>query len=124
MAELAGTWIYRRFNPAFVKGNLTPQEDALTLAGDDVVFTLSPVRTSPDPNLLEGTIEWPGGGLNLNGRMRFLLSPNWASGYVPNEPIIFDLVGTGRPGTETDGWEYRYHGQLGRTGSINVIRPH
>jgi len=32
MAELAGTWIYRRFNPAFVQGNLTPQEDALILA--------------------------------------------------------------------------------------------
>ena len=86
MAELAGMWIYRRFNPAFVKGNLTPQEDALILAGahDDVVFTLSPVHTSPDPNLLEGTIEWPGGGLNLNGRQR-TLSPNSAGGHKPGD---------------------------------------
>src|SRR5215469_7507834 len=121
MAELAGTWIYRRFNPAFVKGNLTPQEDALALAGadGDVVLTLRPVLTSPIPTLLEGTIEWPGGGLNLSGRERFL-SPDWASGYVPGEPIIFDLVGTGRPGTETDGWEYRYHGHLMRTWANGV----
>jgi hypothetical protein len=90
MAELAGTWIYRRFNPAFVKGNLTPQEDALALAGadGDVVLTLRPVLTSPIPTPLEGTIEWPGGGLNLSGRERFL-SPDWASGYVPNEQIFF-----------------------------------
>jgi hypothetical protein len=121
MAELAGMWIYRRFNPTFVSGNLTPQEDALILAGahDDVVLTLRPVLTSPNPMLLEGTIEWPGGGLNLNGRMRFL-SPNWASGYVPGEPVIFDLVGTGRPGSETDGWEYRYHGHLMRTWANGV----
>lgn len=123
MAELAGTWIYRRFNPAFVTGNLTPQEDALILAGagDDVVLTLRPHPTSPNPALLEGTIEWPGGGLNLNGRMRSL-SPKTAGGggYVPDEPIIFDLVGTGRPGTETDGWEYRYHGHLIRTWAKGV----
>jgi hypothetical protein len=95
MAELAGTWTYRSFNPAFVRGNETPQEDALIFA-DDIVLTL---RTAADPLGLEGTIEWEGGGLKLDGT------------HVVWGPYVgFDIVGTGRPGTATDGWEYRYHG--------------
>jgi hypothetical protein len=33
---------------------------------------------------------------------------------VGGEPASFDIVGTGRPGTDTAGWEYRYHGHLTR----------
>ena len=107
MAELAGTWIYRRFNPAFVKGNLTPQEDALTLAGDDVVFTLSPVRASPDPNLLEGTIEWPGRGLDsrilvLDIGKGSVRTPELLRSRRPdqqNEPPRFTFVATRRIAT-------------------------
>jgi hypothetical protein len=99
MAELAGTWTHRSFNPEYVRGNQTLHP--LILA-DDLVLTL---RTAPDPNGLEGTIEWEGGGLVLNGTI------------VP-PGTNFDIVGigrpdsTGRPGTGTDGWEYRYSGHM------------
>jgi len=110
MAELAGTWLYRSFNPTFVRGNRTPRtrhppdapfagvEDRLIFA--DATLTLG---TAPDPIALVGTIEWQGGGLNLNGTV--LLGG-------ADEPVGFDVVGTGRPRTDTDGWEYRYHGYL------------
>jgi hypothetical protein len=91
-SELSGSWTYRSFNPTFVRGNETPQEDALILA-DDVVLTLRP---TPDPAGLAGEIEWQGGGLDLNGTV------------VVGGSVSFDLVGIGR--RETDGWEYRYQG--------------
>jgi len=112
MAELAGTWLYRSFNPTFVMGNQTPEarishppfagdsgvEDRLIFA--DARLTLGP---APAPTGLVGTIEWRGGGLNLNGTVL----PG-----AGDEPVGLDIVGTGRPGTGTDGWEYRYHGYL------------
>jgi hypothetical protein len=107
-------WIYRRFNPAFVKGNLTPQEDALTLAGDDVVLTLEEGPGKPGLGVVEGTIEWPGGGLNLQGTLLLRERVGERTGYVGDPRIFFEMVGTGRPGTDTDGWEYRYHGHLTR----------
>jgi len=96
-SELSGSWTYRSFNPAFVTGNQTPQEDSLILA-DGVVLTL---RTAADPTALEGTIDWEGGGLDLNGTVLR---------GVGDEPVGFDIVGTGRPNTPTAGWEYHYHG--------------
>src|SRR3954464_11356051 len=95
-SELSGSWRYRSFNPKY--GTAT-QEDELVLA--EAVLTL---RSSAQAGKLEGTIEWPGGGLDLDGK--FL-----------SDPEIFDyarfyIVGTGRPGTGTDGWEYRYQGHL------------
>src|SRR5262245_36786028 len=117
MAELAGTWLYRSFNPTFVRGNQTPRtshppfegryagvEDRLIFA--DATLTL---RTGIDPvtrDTLEGTIEWRGGGLNLNGTVL----PG-----VGDQPVGFDIVGTGRPRTGTNGWEYSFDGQLTRT---------
>jgi hypothetical protein len=95
MAELAGTWTLRCFNPAYVIGDQTPQgERGLIRAGypDPLALTLN---MGADPVSLEGTIEWQGGGLVLNGTV---------------EGSRFDIVGTGRPRTETAGWEYHYHG--------------
>ena len=95
---LTDTWTYRRFNPAFVSGNQTPEEDTLIVADNPppgIVLTLNPDATRPTG--LVGTIEWQGGGLDLRGTDR-------GSG--------FDIVGTGRPGTDTNGWEYRYDGYL------------
>src|SRR5215469_18242413 len=94
MADLAGTWTFRSFNPTLVTENLTPEENALIFA--DARLTL---RDVPDPIYLEGTIEWQGGGLNLNGTR-----VNW--GHYES----FDIVGTGRPNSQTAGWEYHYHG--------------
>jgi hypothetical protein len=101
-SELSGSWRYRSFNPKY--GSAT-QEDELVLA--EAVLTL---RSSAQAGKLEGTIEWPGGGLDLDGT------------FVSSSEIFdyarFDIVGTGRPdstgrpGTGTDGWEYRYHGHL------------
>ena len=92
--ELSGSWTYRSFNPTYVTGNLTPQEDAFLWANGTLTL-----RTAPDPTYLEGTIEWQGGGLDLNGTV-----VNW--GHYES----FDIVGTGRPRTDTADWEYRYHG--------------
>src|SRR3954464_9872353 len=58
-SELSGSWIYRSFNPKY--GTAT-QEDELVLA--DAVLTL---RSSAQAGDLQGTVEWPGGGLDLNG---------------------------------------------------------
>jgi hypothetical protein len=62
MAELAGTWTFRSFNPmfitgnpTFVSGNETPQEDGFTAGRMDLTL-----RTVPDPMYLEGTIGWRG----------------------------------------------------------------
>jgi len=91
MTELAGTWTLRSFNPTYVTGDQTPQgERGLIRAGYPDPLTLT-LGMAPDPVGLEGTIGWQGGGLVLNGTV---------------ERSRFDIVGTGRAGTETAGWEY------------------
>jgi len=75
------------------------------------------------PNTLEGIIEWEGGALDLNGTLSFFNPtghPLADGTYNLGQPVSFDMVGTGRPGTETDGWEYRYHGHLTRTWANSV----
>jgi hypothetical protein len=96
---LSGSWMYRSFNPTYVMGDQTPQEEVdLILAGrrDDVYLNL----VSYVQREVVGTIEWPGGGLNLKGTV----DPDSFSG------VSYDFVGTGRPDTDTAGWEYGYHG--------------
>jgi hypothetical protein len=94
-SELSGTWTYRIFNPTFVTGNQTPQEDALIRAEADLTL-----KTPSSPTGLEGTIEWPGGGLDLKGMIAVFDTETLTQS--------FDIVGTGR--RETDGWEYHYYG--------------
>ena len=95
-SELSGLWTYRSFNPTYVTGNQTPQEELeLILAEADLKL-----ETPTSPTGLEGTIEWPGGGLDLKGTV------------VWGERVSIDIVGTGRPGTDTAGWEYDYYGHL------------
>jgi hypothetical protein len=97
MAELSGAWTYRSLDPNYVtRGQIPEKLDKLTLAGDGIVLTLRPAA---DPVALEGTLEWEGGGLNLEGRV---------------DGASFYIVGTGRRNTGTDGWEYRYRGHLAR----------
>jgi hypothetical protein len=95
-SELSGSWRYRHFNPKY--GTAT-QEDELVLA--EAVLTL---RSSAQAGKLEGTIEWPGGGLDLDG--------TFVSGPEIFDYARFYIVGTGRPDSTTHGWEYRYHGHL------------
>ncbi|WP_441258661.1 hypothetical protein AB7008_08540 [Bradyrhizobium sp. 521_C7_N1_3] len=51
----------------------------------------------------KGVIDWGSGGLDLSGEIR----PGNA-----DTPVAFAIVGLGRPGSQTDGWEYDYNGCL------------
>jgi len=99
---LAGKWTYRSFHndptPVAEDPN-TAAEKALALIFAEAVFTFE----IPTSTTLQGAIDWPGGGLDLQGTIR----PD-AAGAGP----FVDIVGTGRPGTSTAGWEYDYRGQL------------
>jgi hypothetical protein len=64
----------------------------------EAVFTFEILSST----MLKGAIDWPGGGLDLQGSVR----PSAGGG----SPIV-EIVGIGRPGTGTAGW-YAYHGQL------------
>lgn len=90
--ELSGSWAYRGFH-----NEIAPQP-AHELILQQAVLKLE----SPPPHTLEGAIEWPGGFLDLKGTVRH-----------GKEFTNFELVGTGRRGTSTEGWEYRYHGYPG-----------
>jgi hypothetical protein len=96
MTEVSGSWTYRSFNPTYVTGDQTPQKELeLILAEADLRMD-----TPTSPTGLEGTIEWPGGGLDLKGTVLF------------GERASFDIVGAGRSDSNTAGWEYEYHGHL------------
>jgi Raf kinase inhibitor-like YbhB/YbcL family protein len=122
MAELAGTWTVRSFNPTYVVGDGTPErERVLIRAGDPQPLDLT-LDAAVDIAGLEGKIEWQGGvGLVLNGRA---------------EGSRFDIKGTGRPETPTAGWQYDYHGDQAEVwpgavdqhytllGSVIRVTPH
>src|SRR5262249_58810965 len=124
-AEFRGRWIYGRLTRESAGGNEARQEDALPWAGGDGAVVLR-LRGGPAPprqpggavveGTVEGTIEWPGGGLNLKGTVTLRERVGERPGYVGDSRTFFEMVGTGRPGTDTDGWEYRYHGHLTREG--------
>jgi hypothetical protein len=101
--SVSGSWIYRSFNPTYVTGNQTPQEEWGLIRADRAVLNLDsylpPGSPSLQPPYLRGKMEWEGGGLDLNGKV--IQYPEFQS---------LDFVGTGRPDTDTAGWEYRYHG--------------
>ncbi|WP_439360161.1 hypothetical protein [Bradyrhizobium sp. DASA03007] len=95
--ELAGKWTYRSFHnrPALVDGD--PQK-ALRLIFAEAVFTFQ-----TEGNSLKGGIDWEGGGLDLAGTIQ----PATAT-----TPLSVAIVGSGRPKTNTDGWEYDYRAAL------------
>jgi hypothetical protein len=99
---LAGKWTYRSFhnNPAPITDDpKTAADKALALIFAEAVFTFE----IPTSATLKGAIDWPGGGLDLQGTLR--------TDTAGGAPIV-EIVGTGRPGTDTAGWEYDYRGQL------------
>jgi hypothetical protein len=111
-SSLTGKWTYRSSHnrPALVPDDpKTAAEEALALIFAEAVFTFE----IPSSTVLKGAIDWPGGGLDLQGIVR----PD-----APGGPAV-EIVGTGRPGTGTDGWEYDYHGQLAyqRPNGVNQV---
>lgn len=103
---IAGAWTYRSFHndPAPVGGD--PQA-ALGLFFAEATFTFSIVAD----NRLEGTIDWGSGGLDLTGT----IAP-----VAGDESVDVEIIGMGRPGTQTDGWRYDYSGTLAHTWSNGV----
>jgi hypothetical protein len=93
----AGRWTYRSYlnNPTMVDGDAN---EALALIFAEAVFTFE----IPTSSTIKGTIDWTGGGLDLQGTIQ----PNGEGGA----PVL-KIVGMGRPGTGTSGWEYDYHAQ-------------
>jgi len=99
---LAGRWTYRSFhnNPAPVADDpRTAAENALNLLFAEAVLTFE----LPSDTTVKGTLDWDGGGLDLNGTIH--------PGSADAGPSL-EIVGTGRLGTDTAGWEYDYRGQL------------
>jgi hypothetical protein len=72
-------------------------------------------------------IDWGSGGLDLSGIMK----PG-----STKMPVAFAIIGLGRPGSQTDGWEYDYSGSLAHkwpaginqvpalVGSVVRAKPH
>jgi len=122
VSGLAGKWTYRSFhnNPVEVGGD---PDKALRLIFAEAIFTFE----TPDATTIKGAIDWPGGGLDLNGTIE-----------VDSEggPPTVHIIGAGRPGTGTEGWEYDYHAQLAHkwpagvdqvpalVGSVLRAKPH
>ena len=113
-SELSGSWTYRIFNPTFVMGNLTPEEDALIRA--EAVLTL---RTSATTQRAVGSYSYISG--NLEGEYEGGDGVLDLRGTFESGPEIFDyarfeIVGRGRPNTGTDGWETGWRNARGWRG--------
>lgn len=100
--QLSGKWTYRSFhnNPAPVaEDESTAAAKALALIFAEAVFSFEIVS----PTELKGAIDWEGGGLDLTGTIR---------PATTGTSLTVEIVGAGRPGTGTAGWQYDYHGHL------------
>jgi hypothetical protein len=111
--QYSGFWTFRVFEPMYVIDRQSPQNE-LELIRANAVFNF---ETAP-PRL-----EWDGGssGLDLNVTVKPSVGVEPEINYSvgnPNppgwQPLSFYAVGTGRPNTDTAGWEYDYHGHLTR----------
>jgi hypothetical protein len=91
---LDGKWTYRSFfnDPAFVGDD---KQKALDLIFAEATFTFEISGTE-----LTGSIDWDGGGLNLKGTVSSA------------SPPTVQIVGMGRPGTDTETWRYDYNATL------------
>ena len=91
---LAGKWTYRSFlnDPAMVGDD--PQK-AYDLIFAEATFTFEVSGTE-----LKGIIDWGSGGLDLKGTVS-------SAGA-----LSVQIIGLGRPGTQTDGWRYDYNGNI------------
>ncbi|QIO54593.1 hypothetical protein HA461_25740 (plasmid) [Rhizobium leguminosarum bv. trifolii] len=98
-SNLIGSWTYRSFinNPSPVDGD---PDKAIRLFFAEAEFRFEAVSDTE----FKGVIDWGSGGLDLAGTIK----PGSA-----DTPVAFAIVGLGRPGSQTDGWEYDYNGCLG-----------
>jgi hypothetical protein len=122
LADIAGEWTYRSFHnrPETVDDDA---EKALALIFAEATMSFE----APSGSTLKGKIDWPGGGLDMQGAIR----PG-----VEADSFVIDVVGAGRPGTSTAGWEYDYFAQLAHrwptgvnqrpalVGSVLRAKPH
>lgn len=87
---IAGTWAYRSYRNT---------NDQQIFGGGTMTFT------TPTSTTLKGTLDMGSGlVLDLDGT----ITPE-----DKGAPLTVHIIGNGRPGTDTDGWEYDYHGYLG-----------
>jgi len=87
---IPGTWAYKSYRN-------TAQQQVFG-AG---IFTF----TTPTSSTLNGTLDMGGGlVLDLDGT----ITP-----ASQDCPLTVHIIGNGRPGTDTQDWEYDYHGYLG-----------
>ena len=95
-SDLVGKWTYRSFinDPAPVGSD--PQK-ALALIFAEAEFTFEAVSDTK----FKGVIDWGSGGLDLSGTIEH---------GSPDMPVAFAIKGLGRPGSQTNGWEYDYNG--------------
>lgn len=105
-SELEGSWTYRSLHndPTPIAGD--PQR-AIALFFAEAEFRFKATSAST----FTGVIDWGSGGLDLSGT----IGPS-AAGAAS----IVSIVGLGRPGTQTDGWEYDYNACLAHTWPIGV----
>lgn len=80
----------------------------------------------PSDGIIEGEIDWGSGGLDLSGDVT----------TAADGTVGVSIVGNGRPGTQTEGWRYDYHGWLTQhwpngvdqiptlVGSVMRVNPH
>jgi len=97
-SNISGKWTYRSFHN-------DPKP-----VGDDPKAALDLIFAEADLNIESvsntdffAQLDWDGGGMDLKGTM---------TQGSPDTPVAFSIVGYGRPGTSTDGWEYAYNGCL------------
>lgn len=96
---LAGEWTYRSYRntPDLVNGDAAK---ALALIFGEGVFSFE----TPSEHSLKGALDLGGGYvLDLDGKVER---------DAQNSTLTIKVIGLGRAGTPTDGWEYDYHGGL------------
>jgi hypothetical protein len=109
--QYSGFWTFRVFEPMYAIGRQPPpEEDALIRAEADINF-------EPPPRLQWRNRSGGISGLDLNVTVKPSVGVEPEIIYSvgnPNppgwQPLSFYAVGTGRPNTDTAGWEYDYHG--------------
>jgi hypothetical protein len=101
VSVLSGKWTYRSFHNRAALVN-DDAKAALALIFAEAVFTFAVDAA----NCVKGALDWEGGGLDIAGTVK----PATAECQ-----LTVELVGSGRPYSQTAGWEYDYRANLAYT---------